>query len=198
MKKEFNIIIIGVGGQGVLTLAGILARTALAQGYDVKASELHGLAMRFGSLEAHLRIGEKLGSALVSYGKADLIIAHEPLEALRAAGYANKDTLIIYDKKKQAPIISYIEKPPYPSLARIRATLKKYSKDVIAVDASEKTREKTGSTIMANTYILGRLVAEQVLPFPKTAFVKVLKRVVPKYAIKDNLEIFELGYESGK
>lgn len=198
MKKEFNIIVTGVGGQGVLTLAGIIARTALDQGYDVKASELHGLAMRFGSLEAHLRIGKKLSSPLISFGKANLVIAHEPLEVLRAVKYANKKTVFVFDTRKQVPIISYIEKTPYPSLSNIKKRLQKFSKNIISLDASDETEKATGSTIMANTYMLGRLAAEEILPFKKQAFVKTLRKIVPKYAIDDNLRVFELGYKSKK
>ena len=198
MKKEFNIVLTGVGGQGVLTLAGILARIAVDKGFDVKASELHGLAMRFGSLDAHLRIGENLSSPLVSFGKADLIIAHEPLEALRAARYCGRDSIIIFDTKKQVPILSYIQKTAYPSLEEIKGKLGKFSKQVIAVDASLETEKITGFTIIANAYLLGRIASENILPFKKPDFVECLASLVPKQALSDNLKLFELGFASKK
>ncbi len=196
MKKEKNVVITGVGGQGILTFAGILARTALDQGYDVKASELHGLAMRFGSMEVHLRIGENLSSPLISIGKADIVVAQEPLEALRAAKYANKSTVFIMDTKKQVPVIYYIEKTPYPSIASIKSTLEKFSNKAIAVAASDETEKETGSTIMANMYLLGRLAAEGLLPFKKQAYIKIINQIVPESALNKNLKVFELGYSS--
>lgn len=194
--KDYNIILAGVGGQGILTLAGAIARAAMLEGYDVKASELHGLAMRFGSIQVHLRIGKKLYSPLVSEGKADLIIAQEPVEAARQAKYANKETVLIFDTKTQVPIIAYIEETKYPSIAEIKKMLSPISKKIIAVDASEAVLKETGSTIMANIYLLGRLAAEKILPIKKDSYIKVLKEVVKPAALEQNLKIFELGYKS--
>ena len=82
--KDFDIVLTGVGGQGIITLQKIISEAAIKQGYDVKASELHGLAQRGGHIECHVRIGKKIYSSLVRQGNADLIIALEPLEGMRA------------------------------------------------------------------------------------------------------------------
>ncbi len=195
MKKVCNIVIAGVGGQGVLTIAGIIARSAMTQGLDIKASELHGLAMRFGSLQVHLRIGKKVHSPMVASGQADIIVSHEPMEAVKATKFANKNTVFLYDTKKQIPSYSYIDKTKYPSLKEINKMLKKFSKHVIPIDASEEAEKLTGNVILSNTFILGRLVAEKVLPLRKEIVLKVLKELVPKKTVKDNVRVFEEGFK---
>lgn len=194
--KTYNIILAGVGGQGVLTLAGIIARAAFLEGYDVKASELHGLSMRFGSIDVNLRIGKNIYSPLVPLRSADLIISQEPLEAARKIKYANKNTVFILDTKPQIPIISYIEKTKYPSISEIKTMLSKSSKKIITVDASEVSIKEAGSSVMANIFLLGRLAAEKVLPIKKESYIKIMKEILKPAALEQNLKIFELGYKS--
>ncbi|MFC1728309.1 indolepyruvate oxidoreductase subunit beta [Nanoarchaeota archaeon] len=190
-----NIILAGVGGQGILTLAGAIARAAISEGFDVKGSELHGLAMRFGSLNVHIRIGKDISSPLVSLSDADLIISQEPIETLRNIKYANKKTVILFDTKPQVPLTAYLEKKKYPSLDETNKILGKISKKVIPVHASDIVYEKTGSAIMANTYLLGRLAKEKILPIKKESYIKALKEIIKPKALKGNLEIFELAYK---
>ena len=104
--KDFNIIVIGVGGQGALTLGLFIAEAAVKQGYDVKTTELHGLAQRGGSIPIHIRIGKDLNSATVMEGKADLVIALEPLEGLRSAVYGSKErkTTFVIDSEPMIPL----------------------------------------------------------------------------------------------
>ncbi len=196
MKDVYNIIIAGVGGQGVLTIAAILGRAALKQGLDIKASELHGLAMRFGSLQVHIRIGKKVSSPLIAAGSADVIIAHEPLESLKSLKYANKNTVIMFDTRKQVPNITYSDKIDYPSQANIVKMLKQVSKKIIVMDASNETEKATGSTMLANSYILGRLLKEKVLPLSKDSVLYAMKLVVPEKSYDNNLRIFTLGLRS--
>ncbi|MFA5141522.1 MAG: indolepyruvate oxidoreductase subunit beta [Candidatus Woesearchaeota archaeon] len=198
MKKEiYDTIIVGVGGQGVLTIAAILARAAVKQGFDVKASELHGLAVRFGSLSVHLRIGKKkIMSPMVGGGNADLLIAHEPLEALKALKFANKDTVIMFDTKRQIPNITYRDEIHYPLITEVKKTLKSVSKKVIEMDATYATEKETKYTMLANAYILGRVTKEKVLPLSREAVLYAMKSVVPEKSLADNIKIFNLGYKS--
>lgn len=193
--KEYNILVAGVGGQGVLTLAGIIARTAVNNGFDVKSSELHGLAMRFGSIRTHVKIGKKIDSPLITYENADAIVSNEPLEALRTMPYAGKETIFIVDTKKQVPVMAYIEKKKYPSIKEIEKELKRISNKVIFVDASKDVEKLTGNAIMANTYLLGVLAKQKVLPFKKEDFLKTLKQVVPEKSYEDNVKVFEEAYK---
>ena len=88
--NEFNIVVTGTGGQGLITLLKIISEAALSEGYDLAASELHGLSQRGGSVEVHFRFGEEIYSPLVKQGGANLIISLEALEALRACYYSSK------------------------------------------------------------------------------------------------------------
>ena len=106
-KKDFNIIISGTGGQGIITLLKILAEAALIGGYDVRTSELHGLSQRGGSVQTHIRFGQKVLSPLIFQGQADLIISLEKSEALRVADFANKKTKFLINDK----FISYFKGP---------------------------------------------------------------------------------------
>ncbi|MDO8435920.1 MAG: 2-oxoacid:acceptor oxidoreductase family protein, partial [bacterium] len=96
--NEFNIVIVGVGGQGLLTILQIIAEAALLEGYKVRTSELHGLAQRGGSVEVHIRFGKQIFSPLVPAQKADLIMALEMQEALRGRYFANAKTKFMVNK----------------------------------------------------------------------------------------------------
>ena len=134
--QKFDMVVAGVGGQGILTIAGLVARAALQQGYEIKASELHGLAMRFGALECHLRIGDKVHSPLIKHGGADLIVTLEPAETLRVNHYAGPETSYIFDTHIMRSVAIYIQKLGYPTVDEIIQTLKKASPKgrVIPVD----------------------------------------------------------------
>ena len=97
--EKFNIVIVGTGGQGLITLLQIIAEAALFEGYEVRTSELHGLSQRGGSVEVHIRFGKEVFSPLVSQGEADLILGLEMQEALRAYPFANSGTAFLLNKK---------------------------------------------------------------------------------------------------
>lgn len=191
--EKFDIIIAGVGGQGVLTLAAAISRAALLEGYDIKAAEIHGLAMRFGALDCHLRIGKKVWSPLVSQGGADLIITLEPAEALRACIYASEKTTFLFDTK---PIIStavHLAKEKYPSIKEITTMLRIFSQKIVPVDASETTKKLTGSPVAANSYLLGAAFGKGHLPLKKESLLAGLAEVVPPKALDINKKLFEMG-----
>src|SRR4030042_4430542 len=89
---QFNIVIKGVGGQGLITLLQIIAEAALSEGYSVRTSELHGLSQRGGSVEVHIRFGKKIYSPMVAQGKADLILGLEEQEALNGISFSGHKT----------------------------------------------------------------------------------------------------------
>ena len=99
---QFNIVIVGTGGQGLITLLQIIAEAALDSGLDIKTSELHGLSQRGGSVEVHIRFGKKVYSPMVPQGKADLIIALEMQEALKASFFAGPKTTFL---KTASPLL---------------------------------------------------------------------------------------------
>lgn len=196
MLDKFDMIFAGVGGQGVLTIAGIVARAALLQGYNVKAAELHGLSMRFGAVETHLRFGHKIYSPLVKKGEADLVISLEPLEAVRVSHYAKQSTSYVFDTKEQIPLAVYLEKQVYPSLDKIISMLKKISPKgkVVAVEASDIARKNFGSVVAANIVLLGKVLAQGLLPLKKESVLKGMEQVLPDKLLDANKKIFELGF----
>ncbi|WP_193385957.1 indolepyruvate oxidoreductase subunit beta [Thermoproteus uzoniensis] len=94
-----SVVIVGVGGQGVMTLARWLGRAAMAAGYDVKIAEVHGLSQRGGSVEVHVRLGDRVYGPVVSEGDADYVVAMEALEALRAFRYIGGNTVLVVNKR---------------------------------------------------------------------------------------------------
>lgn len=195
--KKFETVIGGVGGQGVLTLAAVIARAAMHEGEDVKAAELHGLAVRFGALQCHLRFGKKLYSPLVRSGNADLIIATEPIEALRMARYAGKKTVFLTDTRPVYPLYMYLDKERYPELKEITEALRPISRKVIVADASKRAEELTGKVVAANTYLLGKAVKEMLIPVKKESVIAGLKEVFPERLLGANLKVFEAGFKDG-
>jgi indolepyruvate ferredoxin oxidoreductase beta subunit len=192
--KEFNIVLTGVGGQGVLTLGIIIAETALKQGFDVRTTELHGLAQRGGSIPFHIRFGKKMYTPLVLEGEADLIIALEPLEALRACYYGSRQhkTMFLMDNDPLVPLSCSVLGDPYPSIKEIQEDLKGFSEKVIILNASEIVKKGTGSDIAANIYLLGYAISKGLIPLKEKFILQAMEEIVPKY-FEANKKVFEMG-----
>lgn len=146
MKRD--IILAGVGGQGIISIAAIIGTAALEQGLFLKQSEVHGMSQRGGDVQSNLRISDKeIASDLIPYGKADLIISVEPLEALRYLPFLSPDGWVITSTKPYKNI------PDYPEIDTVLAEIRKLP-HYIALDADEIARE-IGSLKAANIVILG-------------------------------------------
>lgn len=195
MKGKYNVIVAGIGGQGILTLAGIIGRAAAMSGYEVKGSELHGLAMRFGATNCHIRFGKDIHSPLVTKASADLIVAMEPLEACRVAYYAGPQTVFVLDKKEIKPLYMYLDRMNYPPIGKIIAALGKFAKNVIAVDASEKSKEITGSMVEANSYLLGKIVAHRLLPLKRKYIEDAMEEVLHAKMLTLNKKVYQAALE---
>lgn len=192
--KSFNIIVTGVGGQGVLTTSSALGQAALAAGLDVKVAELHGLAVRFGTLEAHVKIGKRVLSPLIPEGKADLIIGLERLETLRGLGFANDRTAVLFDPRAARPPLSYIREEHYPTEKETIKAIRKVTKGkVLSVPATEKVKGAGLKPVMANIYILGAGTGKKFLPLSRKHMLEGVKWAVPARALEDNKRVFELG-----
>lgn len=195
MKEETtNIVISGVGGQGVLTLAVAIAEAATAEGYDVTTAEIHGLAMRFGHLEVHVRIGKRVLSPLVPDCEANLVIGLEPIETLRASRYLDRETTVVFDTLKAIPVKMHLHKEEYPSIGEITKALKTTTKKVLPMDASKIVKKELGSTLQSNSYILGYCVGAKLIRLKQSSVMKVLD-LLP--AANKNKEAFKLGNKAG-
>jgi indolepyruvate ferredoxin oxidoreductase beta subunit len=192
--KEFNVVITGIGGQGVLTSAEIISESAFRQGYDVKMSELHGLSQRGGSIPCQVRFGTKIHSPLIKIGHADLVIALEPLEALRAAKFSSAGrTVFIINTQKIIPASVTVLGKKYPEIEEIKKLLKPFSKDVIDVDATGIAEKETGTAVVSNIYMLGIASARNLIPIKRELLLEAVKESVPEKYFEMNKRIFELA-----
>lgn len=183
-----NIMIVGVGGQGTLLTSRILGALTIHAGYDVKLSEVHGMAQRGGSVVTFVRYGEKVSEPIVEEGQADVLIAFERLEALRYAHFLKKDGAIVVNDQRIDPMPVVIGAAKYPD--NIIEDLKEKYK-VYSVDALEEAK-KIGNSRVFNVIVLG--VAAQHMDFSKEDWLTVIEKTVPAKTIDINKKAFEIGY----
>lgn len=193
MKKnnqKFNIIISGTGGQGLITLLQILAEAALIEGYEVKTSELHGLSQRGGSVEVHIRFGQKIFSPLVKQGGANLIISLEAQESLMAAYYASKEagTIILINN-------FFIPIPGEKSfkINEISQNLKKISQKIILIPASDICQKELQNNVVAGIYLLGYATFKKLIPLKPESIKKAIKKIIPENYLELNIKAFDLA-----
>lgn len=189
-----QIVIVGVGGQGTLLASRILGRIAIAEGLDAKVSEVHGMSQRGGSVITHVRIaegGEKVYSPLVEQKGADVIVAFERLEALRALPYLKEGGSIVLNDQKilPMPVITGAMEYPADALERVKA-----SANVIAVDALGAARA-CGTGKAANIVLLG--VLSRLLPYSVERWEEAIRACVKPAFLDVNLKAFETGRQLG-
>ncbi len=187
-----NIMIVGVGGQGTLLTSRVLGGVILEAGFDVKLSEVHGMAQRGGSVVTFVRFGKEVAEPIVEEGRADVLIAFEKLEAARYAHFLKKDGVLIVNDQRIDPMPVIIGAAKYPNNI-IEALEEKYN--VIKVDALEEAK-KIGNTRTFNIIILG--IAARHMDFSKEEWLKVIEETVPQKTIEINKKAFELGYTMNK
>ena len=189
MADTKNIMIVGVGGQGTLLTSRILGGITVAAGYDVKLSEVHGMAQRGGSVVTYVRYGKEVAEPIVEEGQADVLIAFERLEALRYAHFLKKDGVIIVNDQRidPMPVVTGVAKYP-------ENIIEELSKEhrVISIDAQEEAL-KMGNSRVFNVIILGG--AAKHMDFPKEQWIEVVKNTVPPKTVDINVAAFERGYE---
>jgi len=189
--KVTNILIVGVGGQGTILASRILSQLALEEGYDVKVSEIHGMAQRGGSVVTQVRIGKKVYSPLVAEGQADIILSFERLEALRWMHFLKHGgTMIINDQViEPVPVIMGLMKYPEGIIDRIH----KKVPDTVAIDALGLAR-KCGNDKAANVVLMGLLARK--MGFAKEKCLKALEERVPAKFLELNKKAFEEGWNA--
>jgi len=193
MKK--SILFTGVGGQGVLTMANILAKAALEEGFHVLTSEVHGMAQRGGSVVCHVRIGN-IHSPLIPDGGADAIVSMEPLEALRHIEKISKDGIVLTDITPVIPPNVSIGKAVYPPLEKIFGEMAKKCK-LVKIDALKIAKE-AGNAITRNIVMLGALAEMDVFPIGKEKILSMVKKSVPEKYVALNEKAFVMGGKAVK
>lgn len=189
MAETKNIMIVGVGGQGTLLTSRILGGITIEAGYDVKLSEVHGMAQRGGSVVTYVRYGKKVAEPIVEEGQADVLIAFERLEALRYAHFLKKDGAIVVNDHRIDPMPVVTGAAQYPENI-VEELEKKYR--VYKVNAMEEAL-KLGNSKVFNIIVLG--VAARHMDFTKDAWLNVIEKTVPPKTVEINKKAFLLGFE---
>ena len=193
--KEFNIIICGTGGQGVVLLSELLGSAAVRDGIAVKGSEVLGMAQRGGSVFSNIRLGGDALAPLTPEGKVDVIIAVEPSEALRNIQYLVKGGVVVLNSRTVLPYTVFLGKSGYPTLKEIQAGLGKVTDKIITLDATALAQQ-AGSLQSANVVMLGALYGTGLVPMSvDTAKAAILGRFKAKVG-EINIKAFDLGYEA--
>jgi len=186
--EQFNMMIVGTGGQGLITLLQIISEAAMSEGYNVRTSELHGLSQRGGSVEVHIRFGKKIYSPMVSQGKADLVLVLEEQEVLNGLYFANSKTNFLINQF----IIPIPLKKPLAE-TEILSRLKSVSKNIYLVPAEKICQEKLDNSVVSGIYLISLAAFKGLIPLKLLSIQKAIKEIVPEKFLELNLRAFELA-----
>ncbi|MBP7553166.1 MAG: indolepyruvate oxidoreductase subunit beta [Spirochaetes bacterium] len=184
MDKIFNILIVGVGGQGIILASDIVSKAAMIAGYDSKKSEIHGMSQRGGSVFSHVRYGQKVYSPVIPLGQADILVSLEEMETVRWADYCRKDTTIILTKNR----IATSDQKDYPE--NVEEALKKTFKKIIAIDPKEII-QKIGKPKFFNVALLGAV--SNYINIDESSWKKAIDDEVPAGTFDENWNAFAIG-----
>jgi indolepyruvate ferredoxin oxidoreductase beta subunit len=194
IKNEINIIICGVGGQGVVLMSELLGNAAVRGNVAVKGSEVLGMAQRGGSVFSNLRLGGDVIAPMTPDGRCDVLIAVEPSEALRNIQYLAKNSVAVLNTTTVMPYTVYLGQSGYPTQEEIIKKLREVTNRIITLDASGLAKE-AGSLQAANVVMLGALFGTGLMPIKdETAKEAILSRFKAKVG-EINIKAFDLGYQ---
>jgi len=197
---KFDIMLTGVGGEGVLTTQVMIARAANIEGHYVRGVQLHGLAQRGGVIPTFVRFGseKEVSSPGIMQANADLILAFEPLEAVRATYYARKEkTIFVINDYPLVPIYANLLNTPYPSMNEIIKRIKPFAKETHVFNASHLGIEKFGSATFGNTILIGIVAGGGLLPLKEDSLREAIRVTAPRDT-ENNIKAFELGLQLGR
>lgn len=193
--KELNIIMAGVGGQGVVLISELIGTAAVRAGLKVRGSEVLGMAQRGGSVFSNIRLGSDVEAPMTADGKCDILVALEPSEGLRNIQYLNKTSSVVLNIRKVIPATVSLGKSTYPEIDEIKKRLLAVTPDVITVDAVELA-EKAGNRQATNVVMLGTLFASGKMPISLELIKEVIKERVPAKSVEANMKAFDMGYQA--
>lgn len=192
MKKSYDCIIVGIGGQGTILASNVLGDACVIEGRHVSGAETHGMSQRGGSVETHIRIDGRHGS-LIAPGTADLLISFDILEALRYRHFVKSDGIMIVNREMVVPTSVFSNKQPIPKIEDVESELKRGTQKIIMIDAAVLAA-KAGSPLSVNIVLIG--AASHILPLASNSIAEAVKRNVPPKTVEINLKAFELGKNS--
>jgi indolepyruvate ferredoxin oxidoreductase, beta subunit len=191
MKKnaeQFNMLIVGTGGQGLITLLRIISQAAADECLEIKTSELHGLSQRGGSVQVHIRFGKKIYSPLIERQKADLVLALEAQESLNGVYFAGSKTNFLINQ-------FFVPIPFQKSKTEeeIKEELRKISKNIIFVPADKICLEKLGNSVVSGVYLISYAAFKGIIPLKPESISGAIKKVLPAQFLELNLKAFDLA-----
>ena len=193
--KKVDLLVTGVGGQGVILASDIIGEAALASGYDVKKTDTLGMAQRGGSVVSHLRIAPQVWSPLIKAGEADIMLAFEKLEAARWVDYLRPGAVVIVNNHALPPLSVNLGNERYPSNEEIISILKQRSECICFINGTNRARE-LGDVRTLNTFMLG--CTSVFLPLKVGVWKEVISRRMPPKVRRINITAFEQGRKEAR
>jgi indolepyruvate ferredoxin oxidoreductase beta subunit len=188
--KKFDLLITGVGGQGVILASNIIGEVALAAGYDVKKTDTLGMAQRGGSVVSHVRLGRGVCSPLIKAGEVDIMLAFEKLEAARWSHYLRPGAVAIVNNHAQFPLSVNLGDEPYPDDNEIAGILRRSTERIYLIDGTSRV-EVLGNLRTLNVFLLG--CASVFLPLKIRVWQDIISQRVPPGVQKLNISAFNRG-----
>jgi indolepyruvate ferredoxin oxidoreductase beta subunit len=189
MKETRNILLVGVGGQGIILVSKILTAGLMKAGYDVKMSEVHGMAQRGGSVTTQVRYGEKVYSPIIGKGQADILVSFEKMEAARWVEYLRPQGKVVVNNYEIPSLPIAIGKAEYPK-GVIEALDKQFN--TVVLDAGKAAME-VGNIRTQNIVLLGALI--KALDLNEIDWVEIIKENLPEKMVDINIKAFHKGQE---
>ena len=189
-RQITNVLLVGVGGQGILLASEILSEAAMLAGFDVKKSEIHGMSQRGGSVVSHVRYGAEVFSPIVPEGEGDILFGFELMETVRSLPLLKPDGIVVANDLRISPPAVLMGQESYPEglAERIKARFK----DFLLVDGQHMATE-AGNVRAANTVLLGAVSKR--LDIPEKFWLQALEKMVPAKALDVNKRAFQMGRE---
>jgi indolepyruvate ferredoxin oxidoreductase beta subunit len=189
--KEYNFLIVGVGGQGALLASNVLAEVGVQAGYDVKKAEVHGMSQRGGSVNSHVRWGTQVYSPVIGDGEVDMLVSLEKLETLRYLNMLRRDGVVLIGEFKIPPLTVSSGDDHYPDDDEIRRAIEQITGNYVFIPTLTLA-EQVGTTRAHNVVLLGALSAKIKTVSPDIWLGVIATQVPPKY-IDLNRAAFQLG-----
>jgi indolepyruvate ferredoxin oxidoreductase beta subunit len=189
--KVTNVLIVGVGGQGTILASRIMSYLGQDEGFDVKVSEIHGMAQRGGSVVTQVRFGKKVYSPLIGVGQADVILAFERLEAIRWIHYLKKDGIVIVNDQAIEPVPVIMGLMEYPD--GLIDIIRRKAPQTFAIDAQALAR-KHGNDKASNVVLMGVLAKK--MGFARERCIRALEAKVPPKFLELNKRAFDEGWNA--
>jgi len=195
--SQVNIVLAGVGGQGVMLASDVLGIAAVNSGLEVKIWNVHGLAQREGSIYSHIRIGRNVFSPKIPPRGTHALVGYELTEAARHLHLLNAESgVLIVNDHLILPLAHFTGHVRYPSkqevLARISSAV---PAEALYVIRASELAAKAGNPRTVNVVMLGALAATGLLPFSAETLLEAVKKRVPSHALAENVTAFRLGFE---